>query len=454
MADYDVIVVGAGLGGLCAGALLAHNGKKVLILEKDKFAGGRAYSTTYKGHILDDSGHMPSRAGHLETVFKECGKTFPEVYYAWDGLLTVRPDGNWISVMSMIDKKDLRSMIKELIATPYEALEKLDNTSLKDYVAARFDYEGMHYFWWSQAQSVFGGDTYEDFSAGETLKFLKEHFDREGFSGGWAVIQGGMSKLVQPMYDTIVEHGGKIQTSTRVNEIVIEDGVTKGVEVEVGERLVATQVLPTKLISAKTVVSNVAVWDLLKVVPSSKLRPWYVEKINDAARRPGVLVYLGYGMPREVKGWGPTWGTWLKVDQTKSGLSGWGAYITGYAPKGEYQLGFWFMKNYYDLPSAFNLSDAQTRHNMRHIVALAKQDVRDFFPDLTDNCLWETDHYGLWGLAAVPGARSNLPEVEVPGVKGLYLVGDGTKPATGVGTQAVARSARVCVDHILSRKTI
>ncbi|MBF7049510.1 FAD-dependent oxidoreductase [Campylobacter volucris] len=31
---YDVVIIGSGLGGLSAGAYLAKNGKKVLILEQ------------------------------------------------------------------------------------------------------------------------------------------------------------------------------------------------------------------------------------------------------------------------------------------------------------------------------------------------------------------------------------------------------------------------------------
>ena len=44
--NYDVIIIGAGLGGLTAGAKLAREGKKVLLIEQHDRAGG--YATTFK----------------------------------------------------------------------------------------------------------------------------------------------------------------------------------------------------------------------------------------------------------------------------------------------------------------------------------------------------------------------------------------------------------------------
>ncbi|MBN1883134.1 MAG: FAD-dependent oxidoreductase, partial [Deltaproteobacteria bacterium] len=39
-ADYDVIIIGAGMGGLSAGAHLAASGLKVLVLEQHHKVGG------------------------------------------------------------------------------------------------------------------------------------------------------------------------------------------------------------------------------------------------------------------------------------------------------------------------------------------------------------------------------------------------------------------------------
>ena len=44
--NYDIIIIGAGLGGLTAGAKLSREGKKVLLIEQHDRPGG--YATTFK----------------------------------------------------------------------------------------------------------------------------------------------------------------------------------------------------------------------------------------------------------------------------------------------------------------------------------------------------------------------------------------------------------------------
>ena len=62
MADYDIVVMGAGHNGLVAACYLAKAGKKVLVLERQSFPGGgvvtRELNTPGYRHDLHSSVHI------------------------------------------------------------------------------------------------------------------------------------------------------------------------------------------------------------------------------------------------------------------------------------------------------------------------------------------------------------------------------------------------------------
>src|SRR5213076_2082637 len=70
MARYDVVVIGAGLGGLTAGAILAREGRKVLVIERSNSVGGAASSYTSGELFVEGSlnatsdPHRPREAKH------------------------------------------------------------------------------------------------------------------------------------------------------------------------------------------------------------------------------------------------------------------------------------------------------------------------------------------------------------------------------------------------------
>ncbi|KIZ41005.1 MULTISPECIES: FAD-dependent oxidoreductase [Rhodopseudomonas] len=82
MARFDAVVIGAGLGGLTAGAILAREGRKVVVIERSNSVGGAASSykagdlfvesslhLTSDPHHGDDPKHAPlTRAGVLDAV--------------------------------------------------------------------------------------------------------------------------------------------------------------------------------------------------------------------------------------------------------------------------------------------------------------------------------------------------------------------------------------------------
>ena len=78
---YDVVVIGAGLAGLTAGALLAHAGKSVLVVEADERPGGYAHNLERGAYTFDRADHLltscqpegPFGQGVIDAVLRELG---------------------------------------------------------------------------------------------------------------------------------------------------------------------------------------------------------------------------------------------------------------------------------------------------------------------------------------------------------------------------------------------
>jgi phytoene dehydrogenase-like protein len=71
----DVVIIGGGVTGLAAGALLAKSGKRVAVLEKGNQPGGRAYTFEDKGFTLNYGPHAVYRphTGVLGEILRRLG---------------------------------------------------------------------------------------------------------------------------------------------------------------------------------------------------------------------------------------------------------------------------------------------------------------------------------------------------------------------------------------------
>ncbi|NJM26760.1 MAG: NAD(P)/FAD-dependent oxidoreductase [Bacteroidia bacterium] len=70
MKEYDVVIVGSGLGGLACGVILAKEGYKVCILEKNKQIGGTLQTFVRKKVIFDSGVHYVGALDEGQTLNK------------------------------------------------------------------------------------------------------------------------------------------------------------------------------------------------------------------------------------------------------------------------------------------------------------------------------------------------------------------------------------------------
>src|SRR6056297_1531243 len=73
MENYDVLILGGGLGGLISGTILSREGYKVCVAEKHHQLGGALQNFTRQGVIFDSGGHYiggVEKGQNLYQIFK------------------------------------------------------------------------------------------------------------------------------------------------------------------------------------------------------------------------------------------------------------------------------------------------------------------------------------------------------------------------------------------------
>ena len=73
---YDALVIGAGAGGLCAAARLAHRGQRTLVVESRERVGGRASTEELDGFKINNGAVAIEYGGVLEETFDEVDAPF------------------------------------------------------------------------------------------------------------------------------------------------------------------------------------------------------------------------------------------------------------------------------------------------------------------------------------------------------------------------------------------
>lgn len=146
MSKYDCIIIGAGLGGLTAGAILSKNGKKVLVIEMHNKVGGFATDFIRRDYKFDVSLHNfgPLKENIVvNKAFSELGvydkieyiqyDYFQRVIFPEHDLIIERPIEKYIDTLVTLfkeEEKGIRDLFNIMIEIKreFDEIEGLDVT--------------------------------------------------------------------------------------------------------------------------------------------------------------------------------------------------------------------------------------------------------------------------------------------------------------------------------------
>jgi len=260
---YDAIIIGAGLGGLFAGAKLAKEGLKVAVLEQHFIPGG--YATTFKRkdftfdvglHAIDSLDQKHSATWNLFNEFDIFNHvnflTLPEFYTYQRGHLKIPISANSKENILLLEKifpqhkneiefffKTLLGLRREVLTVPSSFPKMLLNGPLLFYkyphILKNFKKCAGEFM-----TRLFSNDDLElalaansGFFHDDPYSYSMLHFGgAQGsyFTGGASYIQGGSQQLSDYLCRYIIEHGGSIKLRSKAHRIITKHNHVNGVE--------------------------------------------------------------------------------------------------------------------------------------------------------------------------------------------------------------------------------
>lgn len=258
MSDYDVIIIGAGFGGLTAGAMLTKAGKNVLIVDKSHYAGGKAQTVEKQGYKYEmwPVLSLPADDSRFHELIREIGVEDDGLLMIPDGenaieLKYQNADGEWKSYIGpakQVEDPLALDRMEETFGVSGEGMEAMMNMmtamfTMSDEDLDAGDETGM--LPWMRSFGVpdsviayMGAIMGLVFVAPIDLIPISEGirtFRQLFIGGGGRYHKGGYGKVAELTADFITDNGGTYLRSTRVNRILAKDGRVSGVSTSAGD---------------------------------------------------------------------------------------------------------------------------------------------------------------------------------------------------------------------------
>ena len=452
----SVCIIGAGIGGLTAGALLTKKGFKVTIYEKEALLGGRALSIDdfskitqkdyetllarfhmriayaephlkeiFEKHLLDgyklDLGYHAIGGGvfsNLNTVLKEFD-THLDFLESYVGFIT---NTSWqYPFLSRLDKLKILPNILRLLFASETTMQQLDTVSMTDTIK-QYGKGKMKLILEIFSRSITTVNNLSRISTGEMFRAQKNLY-RGSKPVGYPI--NGLNSIHTKLASYITDHGGIIHTNTPVTAINIENGKAKSITTNKNTK------------TYDIIISNIMVQNLFKIADPIHFDKSYVDALTSLKGTASLCAYYSLKNinPELI---GKTF-HFIELDVGIDGNDAVGMIDfmathpnAGLSPKNHYLI------QSYIICTPDEARNKKTVEKLKHLL---DKNLEKTLPDYKKNLIWAI-YPVIWHLDGVAKTLENTkPKIHTP-IENLFLIGDCVK-APGIGMNCAINSARM-----------
>lgn len=317
---WDAIVIGSGIGGLAAAAVLGKRGKRVLLLEQHSVAGGQTQTFRRQGwefatgvHYIGGVGTQPGAEGQFGRLlawlsdgalqFAACANPYdivrlpgfefgiphPESAYR-AALLQRFPNereaiDQWLHTCHEARRAAFTLMATHSLPAVVAAGVRLLRGKAADAWAHQTVAEALARVGDPQLRAVLGA-RWGDYGAPPATAPMVEHALVTGsYDAGAYYPVGGPSRFAHTLLPAVLASGGECRLGAEVRSILMDDGQVCGVEFVRDEVVVIER--------ARQVISDMGAINTLDCLPAG-VAPRWRDEVRSLGPGPGfVALYIG-----------------------------------------------------------------------------------------------------------------------------------------------------------------
>ena len=300
--SYDVIVIGAGLGGLTAGAKLAKEGKKVLLIEQHDRPGGCA--TTFKRKVFVFEVGLHEMDGLVNTdmkikIFRDLGVfdkveflRVPEFYHFINERYEITIPHDPEKAIEVLtdnfpeEESGIEAYFDQILNAKKKAKESEGKAeiSLGEFLDSIIRNEDLKLVLLGNL-GYFHDDPY-------TVSLIYYSIAQgRYFQGGGNFIKGGSQKLSDYLSEYISQNGGKVILKHMVTDIITKDNKAVGIKY-IENKKDASEINKAY---AEEIIANAAIPNVANMLLPKEHGERLQQKINDLEPGASLLtIYLGF----------------------------------------------------------------------------------------------------------------------------------------------------------------